>query len=56
MINIEKCLFGPANNFLLFKHILSTNALSQFNLKLAQLPYWEKCEWCVLNLFFPTKT
>ena len=35
MINIEICLFGSTNNLVLFKHILSTNAISQFNLKLA---------------------
>lgn len=29
MINIEKCLFNPANNLLHFKHSLSINASSQ---------------------------
>lgn len=50
MINIEKYLFIPANNLLLFKPILSTNAFSQFHLKLAQLSAWENVKIFCLNV------
>lgn len=44
MINLEKCIFKPANNLIFFKHILSTNAL-YFNL-VTTIITLVKCERC----------